>query len=151
MVTSRILIAFNGSPLSIKSLDIGLSLASLAEAEIALVTVVNPKDAISTVGGIRPKELLVEMRINAHHKLAAAVGKINPNRDPLDFLTEGDPATEIVRAAKEWGAQMIVLGFHPHSRLEGVLFGSTTEAVLQRAQCPVLVVPESTSASSLDW
>jgi nucleotide-binding universal stress UspA family protein len=93
----------------------------------------------------------VEMLIDARHKLSAAVGKVNSQRGPLAFLMEGDPATEIVPAAEEWDTQMIVLGFHPQSLLEGVLVGSTTEAVTQKAKCPVLVVPESTRASFLDW
>jgi len=52
----------------------------------------------------------------------------------------GEAAAEIVRVAKEKGADLIVLSSHGRTGLGRILFGSTAEAVVRHASCPVLVV-----------
>jgi universal stress protein E len=53
----------------------------------------------------------------------------------------GDPADEIVRAAREWKPDLLVVGTHAKRGLERVLLGSVAEGVLRRTRCAVLVVP----------
>jgi nucleotide-binding universal stress UspA family protein len=53
----------------------------------------------------------------------------------------GKPADEIVAYADEVEAKMIVMATHGHSGIEHILLGSTTEAVLRHAKCPVLSIP----------
>lgn len=55
-------------------------------------------------------------------------------------LVEGDPAEAIVRAARETGCDMIVLGMHGRTGLERLLMGSVAEQVVRKAPCPVLTV-----------
>ena len=57
-----------------------------------------------------------------------------------DVIARGDPAAEIVRAAEERGAGLIVISSHGRTGLGRILFGSTAESVVRRARCPVLVV-----------
>lgn len=52
----------------------------------------------------------------------------------------GDPAAEIVRFAREPGADLLVLGTHGRSGLEHALMGSIAERVLRKSACPVLTV-----------
>jgi len=52
----------------------------------------------------------------------------------------GRPFVEIIRAAKEFEADMIVIATHGHTGVEHMLFGSTAEKVVRKAPCPVLVV-----------
>lgn len=56
-------------------------------------------------------------------------------------LREGDPASVIVEDARAQGVEMILIGHHRHSLLERLLSGSVARAVLERAPCPVLVIP----------
>jgi nucleotide-binding universal stress UspA family protein len=56
------------------------------------------------------------------------------------LVAEGDPAREILRAAKNVGADLIVMGSHGRTGIARVLLGSVAEAVLRRAECPVLTV-----------
>lgn len=51
----------------------------------------------------------------------------------------GDPAEAIIAKAEEIGADVIAMGAYGHSRIRELLVGSTTEYVLRRAGCPVLV------------
>ena len=52
----------------------------------------------------------------------------------------GDAKEEIVRAAEEWRADLVVLGARGLGRIKRVLLGSVSLAVARHARCPVLVV-----------
>jgi nucleotide-binding universal stress UspA family protein len=54
----------------------------------------------------------------------------------------GVPHVEIVRLVEERGVDMIVMGMHGRGFVSHALLGSTTERVLRRAPCPVLVIPD---------
>jgi nucleotide-binding universal stress UspA family protein len=60
----------------------------------------------------------------------------------------GTPADEIVRAANEEKAAMIVLGTHGRGGVQRLMLGSVADRVLRRAACPVLVVREGGPISS---
>ena len=55
----------------------------------------------------------------------------------------GSPGHELLRLAKERGADLIVLGVRRRNALDLVLFGSTVRRVLRDAPCPVLTVSTS--------
>ena len=60
---------------------------------------------------------------------------------PADHcLRQGDPAAEIVRLAREYPCDLIVLGTHGRGGLGRLLLGSVAEAVVRQAPCPVLTV-----------
>jgi nucleotide-binding universal stress UspA family protein len=52
----------------------------------------------------------------------------------------GDPKSEIVRIAEEWGADLLVLGARGLSPFKRFLLGSVSLSVARHAPCPVLVV-----------
>jgi nucleotide-binding universal stress UspA family protein len=55
-------------------------------------------------------------------------------------LREGTPVEEILNAARETSADLIVMGTHGRTGLPHVLLGSVAERVVRSAQCPVLTV-----------
>jgi nucleotide-binding universal stress UspA family protein len=55
-------------------------------------------------------------------------------------LQEGEPVQEILRAAEEAPADLIVMGTHGRGGLPRLLLGSVAEHVLRAAPCPVLTV-----------
>lgn len=57
-----------------------------------------------------------------------------------EMIVHGDPAAEIVRVAAEREVDVIVISSHGRTGLGRILFGSTAEAVVRHAGCPVLVV-----------
>ena len=57
-----------------------------------------------------------------------------------DVIAHGEAAAEIVRVARERGADLIVISSHGRTGLGRILFGSTAESVVRHAHCPVLVV-----------
>jgi universal stress protein A len=55
-------------------------------------------------------------------------------------LVTGDPATAVVQAAEEEGADFIVVGSHGRTGLGRLLMGSVAEAIVRHAKCPVVTV-----------
>ncbi len=60
--------------------------------------------------------------------------------DVTSRIRIGQPADEIVACANAERATLIVMTTHGYSGVRHVLLGSTTEAVLRHASCPVLSV-----------
>jgi universal stress protein A len=54
---------------------------------------------------------------------------------------QGFPPGELVRHAKKTGAELIIVGTHGRTGIAHAILGSTAERIVQRAHCPVLVIP----------
>jgi nucleotide-binding universal stress UspA family protein len=61
-------------------------------------------------------------------------------------VVTGNPAEEILRAAKRLRSDLVVIGTQGLSGFRKVFFGSTTEQVLGRVMVPVLAIPPSRGA-----
>jgi nucleotide-binding universal stress UspA family protein len=55
-------------------------------------------------------------------------------------IREGDAGRQIVEEAKEWGADLILMGSHGRTGLKRVLMGSVAHYVVSHAPCSVEVV-----------
>ena len=58
-------------------------------------------------------------------------------------VRQGKPADEILAAAREVRAQVVLMGCHAKGALERLLTGATAREVLHRAECPVWFEPAS--------
>lgn len=56
------------------------------------------------------------------------------------LLHSGKSFAEILRAAREWPADLLVLATHGRTGIAHALIGSTAERVVRKASCPVLTV-----------
>lgn len=56
-------------------------------------------------------------------------------------LVRGDPATELLRAAKRTSASLLVLGAKSHNALADMIVGGTVHKVINRSTLPVVLVP----------
>ena len=64
------------------------------------------------------------------------------NDDKVSTALEiGETHYGVLKYAKEWGADLIVMGTHSHSTLERVLVGTVTSKVLEKTEVPVYMVP----------
>lgn len=55
-------------------------------------------------------------------------------------VRDGDPRKVIVDEAKDWSADLIVVGSHGYTALKRMLLGSVAQAILDHAPCSVEVV-----------
>jgi nucleotide-binding universal stress UspA family protein len=83
---------------------------------------------------------------DAFHRLERSDPKVRELRIET-MLVEGEPATEILRAAGEIQPDLIVMGTHGRTGLARLLMGSVAEAVLRKSPCPVLTVKAPDTAA----
>jgi nucleotide-binding universal stress UspA family protein len=138
----RILVAVDASKQSEWAVQLAGALADATGAKVALV------HAYRVDAGYSPE--LAPPIEDVLEELKEAGGKILRQRRGLlpaaveteaqEFLSEGEAARQIVRAAEAWHADLIVMGTHGRGRLSQFLVGSTAEAVIRMSRCPVLSV-----------
>jgi nucleotide-binding universal stress UspA family protein len=54
---------------------------------------------------------------------------------------QGDVEQEILRAARDYNVDLLVMGTHGHDSLRDAFSGSLTERIVRQASCSVLAVP----------
>jgi nucleotide-binding universal stress UspA family protein len=134
----KILVAVDGSRQSNAALTIATDLAQRYGATLCLL---HAFPHVSDLLGTPQYEQLLEARSAIGQQILdstrAQVGHTLPVKMQL---IEGPPAPAILRVAVEDGCDIIVIGSRGHGQLAGMLLGSVSSAVAQRAQCPVLIV-----------
>ena len=141
MSFKRILVAVDNEPVAARAVDVAIDLARAVAGELSLVCVVDPAAANAGAGtGLAASELVALAQADARRLLESFRERAGRQPLPLEFVVVGKPAAEIVKAAKEWPADVIVIGSHGRGGVSRVLLGSVAEAVMRHATCPVLVV-----------
>jgi nucleotide-binding universal stress UspA family protein len=133
----RVLIAVDGEPVAAHAAEIGVQLACSLGAEVAFIHAIDP--GLTYSPGIAPDQLIAEAERDARRMLAE-LKSLTPSLPALEFIRVGKPAHEILTAATEWPASVIVIGSHGRRGISRVLMGSVAEAVMRNAPCPALVV-----------
>ena len=64
----------------------------------------------------------------------------DPETSAQYLVDEGRPAAAILRAARENGCDLIVMGTHGRTGLDRLITGSVAEKVVRLAPCSVLTV-----------
>jgi universal stress protein A len=105
----RILIAVDESPVAAHATDVGAQLATALGAELALVSVVDPTQTVAPDGGVPAAELIALAEKDAKRLLAGFRQRAPQGNPSLEFVAVGKPAAEIVKTAKEWPADVIVM------------------------------------------
>ena len=137
----RIMVAIDEADPATPAIDAGAELARVLGARLALVHIVDPAAAANPEAGLPAGELLEEARRTDSELLRTVRAQLAPDLVPETFLREGRPAREILAAARDWGAQLIVIGARHHSRLGHLLWRDTAEALVHEAACAILTVP----------
>lgn len=136
----RILIAVDESPVAAHAADVGAQLATALGAELARVYVVDPTQNAAPESGVAAADLIALAERDARQLLAGFRQRAPQGQSALEFVAVGKPASEIVKTAREWPADVIVIGSHGRHGLERALLGSVADGVMHHAPCSVLVV-----------
>jgi nucleotide-binding universal stress UspA family protein len=140
----RILVPVDGSPTSERALQEALRLAPQQSVQLELVHVLGDvrlmdadsyinyaemKEAITSAG----KKILAQAQMTAQQSGKAAEVKLLEARGERI-------ASAIVEEARQWQADLIVIGTHGRTGFSRVLFGSVAEGVVRTAHIPVLLI-----------
>ena len=140
MTFRKILVSIDSDPIAAHAADIGAEMARLAGAELAFIHVIEPALVNAADTGIQPDVFVASARETARRMIEDFRKRLPAETAALDFVQIGNAATEIVSAARDWPADLIVIGSHGRGGLKRALLGSVAEAVMRQAPCPVLVV-----------
>jgi nucleotide-binding universal stress UspA family protein len=136
-----ILCAVDFSEPSIRAVEYALNLAEESDADLRLLHVLLPVSA-------EMKELassFEELRLQIEGDRLRRLGDLIPD-DATTYCTvhtalrQGAVHREILAAAAEQPADLIVMGARGRGALDAAIFGSNTARVARAAGCPVLVV-----------
>ena len=140
----RVLVAVDRSEQSRWALKLACELALSLKAELVLLHVVDcpctfASHFAAAASAAAPVSPQTQEGAELLHEVAACVP---PALSPLKVLRHGDADREIVAAAAEWEADLIVIGTHGRGRVSKFFFllGSVAEYVLRYAECPVITV-----------
>ncbi|HKS54845.1 MAG TPA: universal stress protein [Steroidobacteraceae bacterium] len=147
----KILVAVDGSPTSLRGLDEAIKLARVTRGRLMLVHVVNELViAAEYVPSVYYEPIFVSLREAGAKVLEQAVGVAKradvPCQQKLVETLGGRAADEIVKQAKEWAADLIVLGTHGRRGLKRLAMGSDAELVLRQSPVPVLMIRDDPEA-----
>lgn len=139
---ARVLVAVDGRDDAATVVEAAVGLASVLHAELRVLHVIDPRAAVEPNSGVAPDELLTELRASGESILSRA-GRLTEQQNVPHHgvMREGKPAQKIIEDAREWSADVLVIGGHSQSRIERALSPSTTDRVVGDPPCPVLVVP----------
>jgi nucleotide-binding universal stress UspA family protein len=107
--------------------DAGAALRSLLVITFGILPLPLPRGALDRAAlaelgtfldARRPRELPVERRVR-----------------------QGDPAEQIAAEARDWPADLVILGTHARTGTDRLLLGSVAEAALRDLPCDALVIP----------
>jgi nucleotide-binding universal stress UspA family protein len=136
----HVLCAYDGSPAARAALRESIDLAASMNARLAIVTVVERPPAGVAAAGVDPEALTHTIEDERHAQLRSAAEEVPGDLPVTTLLRHGHTAREILKAAEELGADVIVLGTRGRSRMASNLFGSVAADIHFHTKLPILVV-----------
>jgi nucleotide-binding universal stress UspA family protein len=147
---NKIVWATDGS----QAADAALPFVKELAAEHSAPVVVCHSDVAITGPGAHGAPALMAGEDEIEAKLARQADELGADgvaatlRIVYDDSLRGGAARDIARVADEEKADVIVVGTRGHTALGGLLLGSVTQRLLHIANCPVLVIPARTRATT---
>jgi nucleotide-binding universal stress UspA family protein len=139
----RILVPLDFSSPSRRALRFAREWATRFGSEVCVLLVIEPMNAYG-VPGIEPVTVPLppsDLHERARVELERLVHQEFPDSVKVSvYLRDGVAHDEIVTAAHELGADLIIIATHGRSGLSRALLGSTAERVVRHATCPVLTL-----------
>lgn len=143
----RVLVTVDGSDFSERALQPAFHIAQKFEAEVVLLRVLS-QEAVAVAAGNGPQYIEINQlherhdREEADNYLRSIKAQWLATGVPIStMVTSGAPPEQILEAADNCGADLIVMSTHGRSGLSRFLYGSVAEAVLRGTQLPVLMIP----------
>jgi len=141
----KILLAIDGSDFSEVTLKSVIARPWPPNTEVKVMNVVEPPSLLMgrEMAGPDPEFESVWNALRERGKdiVSKAADKLREAHFSISTqLVEGDPKSQIIDAANEWHADMIIMGSHGRSGLSRFLLGSVSEGVVRHAHCSVEIV-----------
>lgn len=151
----KVLLAIDGSPQSQAAVVETAGLPWPKETEVEVLTVIHPTIPMFTEPTLVVAAMSVqeaeELRERAPQLVDMAREQIRrgaPNLSVTTKILDGVPAHVIVAEARDWDADLIMVGSHGYGFMKRMLLGSVAGAVVANAPCSVHVVRSKSVAAN---
>lgn len=134
----KILVAYDSSASAEKAFDFALELAKPFGASVSVLSVARPPEPATMVETDAVLESAIEHFAEHYRSLQARAKEFGVKLTTKVLV--GHPAEQIVHAADEERADLIVMGHRGKSMIEKWLLGSVSKRVITYAPCAVMVV-----------
>ena len=136
----RVLVPLDGSPVAESIIPFILDIAGPLDMEVILLRVVEPIPPLALEVYVDAETANLRTT-DAQEYVAAIAEELRDKAVRVDTrVRRGYAADEIVRAAREAGADLIAMSTHGHRFLNDLIRGSTADRLRHRVTVPVLMV-----------
>jgi nucleotide-binding universal stress UspA family protein len=150
----KILIAIDGSECSLLALDTVKERHWSIKTEFRIITVVDPATYVQSSFGPICVEPMLQVQIEFEkccrqlvEEKQQALKAAFPNSPITADVILGPIAASIIDDAKEWGADLIVVGSHGRTGVQKFFLGSVAERVASHAPCSIEIVKQKLDAA----
>jgi nucleotide-binding universal stress UspA family protein len=159
MAPAPIVIGYDGSPASERAVREAGALLAPRPALVVVVweagmgflvsslpagTLDIPPAPIDVRAALEVEDAMYERAQRLAEQGARQAREAGLDAEGLTVADEASVADTLLRLVREREAQAVVVGAHGHRTFGEVLLGSTSQSVVHRAQCPVVVVRQAT-------
>ena len=139
----RVIVAFDGSAAATDAVTLVEAIAWPADSVLRVVSVIEPTFPIAGPfyggAGLAP-EVDEAITASVHDTLSGVVDRIRSSGRAVDGqVLRGRAASAIIDDARDFGADLVVVGSRGHGTIASLLLGSVSSEVVDHAPCPVLV------------
>ncbi|MGB5233800.1 MAG: universal stress protein [Candidatus Macondimonas sp.] len=145
----RILLAYNGSPEGRAVLHQGTQLAQICQAEVCLLAVVGIPTGLTMAETVVTPEMTDALEAPARRTLEEGAKDIVALGLAVQTRIEfGEPVERIGAVAREYGADLIVVGHRHRGALARWWGGSVGKSLLGQIPCDLLVALDSQESAA---
>jgi nucleotide-binding universal stress UspA family protein len=147
----NVLVAVDGDAASCAAWRAAADLAMELGAKLILVHVIDVLPFISTSRALADDgDDGWTLRRAQAERLLSEVQSSYPAKVPVrEVIRLGEPREGILATAREWHADLVVIGSHQRLPLVEAMMGGTTAYVERHLKCPVVLVPEADKRSAV--
>ena len=139
------MVAYDFSDYSKEALVFAAELADELKSDLMLVNVINQRDEeavrraeIESIS-FSADQFLKDRKKDRLDQINQTIAEMSAEHLPLEIkIQTGVPFRELIQAAKDGGANLVVMGRKGRSNLSGILFGTTAEKMFRHCPVPLL-------------
>ena len=137
-MAQNILVPIDGSESSDRAVEQAVTLAQIYHAKLNFLYVANINQL--AINAALSDAILAAVK-NAGQTILDRAVELVPDGIECESIQEtGMPAVAILEFVRDRNIDMIVMGSRGLGIVEGVLLGSVSQYVMERAKCPVMIV-----------
>lgn len=158
MECKRILTVLDFSENTGKVLDVAMELADKEKATVCLMHPEPPQSGFAYMTPAGPgftdfigfgKQMVIHEDVQSimleHDRHALELLKEKVEKKGLNVeirLLVGDAVSQIVKTAKSFKADLIIMGGHQQGFFADIILGNPEKALIKKTPCPLMVIPE---------